>query len=307
MQSSHILSSLGDAYKIHNLEFILTKTNSCATGFMVAIAATIPKNIIYHAGQGHILKILVPSIVEGLLLIGYLMAAGYHTVSMDQALTLDWPSDGIFLHSLSASPMLIQLTFHQTPAVIAADNLKVPVAAGAAAEAADMVSRRITWLTKPEASLTEDDHDLIQKYREDAGFVIFIQEPKQLSSQRERPSLASPARSESTGSNLRVKPRLALNALSPHAGMPEEVASAFSSIITAGASGLPLPQLNSRRQKAAPNTSDDTASRGRGRTRTDSELSDFNDCAEPPTLPASIPRIYFGAGIGTASYDLDDE
>ena len=299
MESSQILSSLGSAYHIHNLEFILTKTNSYATGFMVAISATIPKNITYHAGQGHILKIVVPGVVEGLLLLGYLMAAGYHTPT---ALTLDWPSDGIFLHSLSASPMLIQLTFHQTPAAIAADNLKVPAAAAAAA---DMVSRRITWLTKPEASLTEDDYDLIQKYREDAGFVIFIQEPKQLSSQREQSSVASPARSESAGSNLRVSARWPLNALSPHAGMPEEVASAFNSVIAAGASGLPLPQLLSRRQKAAPNTSDESTSRVR--TRTDSELSDFNDCAEPPALPPSIPRIYFGPRISPTLYDLGDE
>ena len=301
MQSSQILSSLGDAYHIHNLEFILTKTNSYATGFMVAISATIPKNIAYHAGQGHILKIVVPGIVEGLLLLGYLMAAGYHT---HEPLTLDWPSDGIFLHSLSASPILIQLTFHQTPVAIAADNLKVPAATATATAAADMVGRRITWLTKPEAALTEDDYDLIQKYREDAGFVIFIQEPKQLSSQRERPSVASPARSEGAGSNLRLKPRLALNALSPHAGMPEEVASAFSSVITAGVSGLPLPQLATTRQKAAPSTSDESTQHARGRARTDSELSAFHDCA---TLPASIPRIYFGPRVSSPPYDLGDE
>lgn len=300
MQSSQILSSLGDAYHIHNLEFILTKTNSYATGFMVAIAATIPKNIVYHVGQGHILKIVVPSIVEGLLLLGYLMAAGYHT---HEALTLDWPSDGIFLHSLSASPMLIQLTFHQTPAAIAADNLKVPApsAAATAAAAADMVGRRITWLTKAEALLTEDDYDLIQKYREDAGFVIFIQEPKQLSSQREQLSVASPARSESAGSNLRVQLRRPLNALSPHAGMPAETVSAFNSVIAAGSSGLPLPHLISRRQKAAPNTSDDSTPRAR--TRTDSELSAFDDCLPLISLPASIPRIYFGSKPISPSVD----
>jgi hypothetical protein len=294
MSSRLALSEISHAFSLPGLEGILSATNSHITGFVAALTFASKGFILPHSQE--FLQIVAPSKDQCLIVIGYLMANGYemNTMPLSAEVGVPWPSTAPIAYRVSQKATYVVIkTYAQVEAsVVAAENFCLPSYTDE-----PLLTRRMTWLTKPESALTEDDHYLIDKYN-DAGFVIFTQEPKQLTiASRQAPlalSTVLPAEHP-----LRV--RRHLNSLSPYQeqGITGDHESAFSTMLAAGAAGIPLPvpTTSIRRQKAAPSTSDDStpsshvvgASAHRGRTRTDSELSDYHDC----TPPDSIPRIFF--------------
>jgi hypothetical protein len=289
--SSLALNKLEQIFGIFNLEGILVSTGSYVRGFLTVVAAAMPNSLQYYTyTEKEPLQIITPSKQEALLLVGYLTAFNYSSslhASVKVLVDNPWPAEGWQARGGEGTGVVIKTAeqIADTIESIQTENFRLP---SSDFNADSLLAHRMTWLTKSEDDLTEDDHDLIQKYK-GAGFVVFTEKPKQLGTSRQA-SAASAAHSEGAGSTLRVNARRrTLNALSPHAGMLE---SAFTSLITAAASGLPLPLPSAtiRRQKAMPSSSEEsTPVGGRQRTRTDSELSDYHDC----TPPESIPRMFF--------------
>jgi hypothetical protein len=291
--SSLALNKLEQTFGIFNLEGILISTGSYVTGFLPVVAATTPTSLQYYIHtEKEPLTIVASSKQEALLLVGYLTAFNYHSTLHDSVKLLvdsPWPAEGWQARGGEGTTVVIK-TAEQVALAIApleTENFKMP-APEPGNTVVNLMTRRITWLTKPEDDLTEDDYDLIQKYTT-AGFLVFIKEPQQLSIPSRQASPASAVCGEGTRPTLRLNTRRTLNALAPHTGMLE---SAFTSLITAAASGLPLPlpPATISRQKAAPSSSEESTPVGaRHRTRTDSELSDYHDCSPPE----SIPRMFF--------------
>lgn len=292
MSSRLALSEISHAFSLPNLEGLLSATNSHITGFLAALTFASAGFILPHSQE--FLQIVAPSKDQCLIVIGYLMANGYeiNTMSLSAEQGVPWPGVAPIAYRVSERPtyVVIKTSAQVEASTVAADNFCLPYHRDE-----PLLTRRMTWLTKHEFALTEDDHDLIDKYT-DAGFVIFAQEPKQLTKPSRQASLAL---STVQGAEYPLRVRRHLCALSPHMpiqgqGMTGDHESAFSTMLAAGAASIPLPVPVSsiRRQKAAPSTSDDSTPSShqvRGRTRTDSELSDYHDCSPPE----SIPRIFF--------------
>jgi hypothetical protein len=285
MSSSLALSEISHAFSLPGLEVLLSATNSHITGFLAALTFASSRFVLPHAQE--FLQIVAPSKDQCLIVIGFLIANGYeiNTIPLSAEVEVPWPTIAPIAYRVSekATYVVIKTSAQVETSAVAAENFCLPSHTDE-----PLLTRRMTWLTKPESALTEDDDYLIDKYS-DAGFVIFAGEPKQLAwPSRQAPLVKSAV--------LPLRGRRHLNSLSPHQGhgITGDHQSAFSTILAAGAAGIPLPvpTASIRRQKAAPSTSDDSTHGGathRGRTRTDSELSDYHDC----TPPDSIPRIFF--------------
>jgi hypothetical protein len=290
MSSRLALSEISHAFSLPNLEGLLSATNSHITGFVAALTFASKGFILPHSQE--FLQIVAPSKDQCLIVIGYLMANGYeiNTMPLSAEVGVPWPSTAPIAYRVSekATYVVIKTSAQVETSAVAAENFCLPSYSDEL-----LLTRSMTWLTKPESALTEDDQYLIDKYN-DAGFVIFAQEPKQLTIPSRQVPLAL---STVLPAEHPLRMRRHLNSLSPHYSLEQGITgdheSAFSTMLAAGAAGIPLPvpTASIRRQKAAPSTSDDStpSDAHRGRTRTDSELSDYHDC----TPPDSIPRIFF--------------
>ena len=294
MTSRLALSEISHAFSLPGLDSLLVATSSHITGFLAALTFASAGFILPHSQE--FLQIVAPSKDQCLIIIGYLMANGYEINTLPLGAEAGVPLPTIapiaYRHSEKATYVVIKTFAQVEVGAVAAENFCLP---SHSHSDESLLTRRMTWLTKPESALTEDDHDLIDKYN-DAGFIIFAQEPKQLTAPSRQASLAQ---FTIQGAEPPLRMRRHLCALSPHLpiqgqALTADHESAFSTMLSAGAAGIPLPvpTTSIRRQKAAPSTSDDSthsSKMGRPRTRTDSELSDYHDC----TPPESIPRLFF--------------
>jgi hypothetical protein len=281
--SSMALGHIAHSFILNKLEDILIMTDSHVFGLNIITAIVSPKELPYNIQNKVPLKIIVENVSKATFLLGYLMANRYvpQNFLLEDYFTHEMPLDGplVFVHS-AVSTFINIFTRKQV------EDLHLPLHSELITLPAEKVigkkffQHNINWLVKKEADLTSDDYDLIQFYRE-TGFVILTHEPQEISDSRPATTVAAPPCSAS-GSVLHVRPPL--NALSPHEG----AGSTLGSLLEAATTGIPLnPPIN--RQRAAPSNSDNSTPETRQRTRTDSDLSDYQDCSPP----VSVPRIFF--------------